>query len=79
MMSGRTFRRGLGALLVVLTAWGALPVTPSTAQDLTVHFRGRVSWIAGDTLVVSTDDTPSGIIPTSKDRVVATSIVPLTP
>jgi len=35
-----------------------LPVSAAQAQDL-VRFPARVSWIAGETMVVSTDTTPS--------------------
>jgi hypothetical protein len=103
-MSQRTFRRAGCTLLLALAIWGVLPVGPGAAQDLVVRFQGRVSWISGDTLVLSTADTPSvrvdlsqvdqgeyqtlangdsvvvtGIIPGDKDRVIATSVVPLTP
>ena len=104
-MSQRTFRRAGCTLLLALAIWGVLPpVGPGAAQDLVVQFQGRVSWISGDTLVLSTADTPSvrvdlsqvdqgdyqtlangdavvvtGIIPGDKDRVIATSVVPLTP
>ena len=59
MRNRGTFRRPFGTLLIALAVWGALPATPSPAQDQEVRFPGRVSWIAGETLVVSTDDNPS--------------------
>jgi ribosome maturation factor RimP len=59
MINQGTFRRAFGALLTVFVVWSALPVTPAAAQDQEVRFRGRVSWVAGKTLVVSTDDSPS--------------------
>jgi hypothetical protein len=73
------------------------------------RLQGRVSWVAGETLVMSTDETPSiridlsqvdqadyqrlasgdrvivtgiivtGTIPDDRDRIVATSIVSLSP
>jgi len=108
-MGKGTFRRTLGALLTAFAVWGGLPVTavsvtPAAAQDQEVRFLGRVSWVTGVTLVVSTGDSPSvrvdlrrvdqaeyqslaagdlvivtGIIPYEGDRVVATSIKPLSP
>lgn len=88
MMSQGTFRRAFGALLMALVVWGAVPVAPATAQDQEVRFRGRVSWIAGETLVVSTDDSPSVRIDLSQadqadyqrlavgDFVIVTGIIP---
>jgi hypothetical protein len=103
------FRRTFAALLTAFAVSGVLPVTalsiaPAAAQDQEVRFLGRVSWVAGNTLVVSTDDSPgvrvdlrrvdqaeyqslaagdlvivTGIIPYEGDRVVATSIKPLSP
>jgi hypothetical protein len=87
-MCRSTFRPVLVVLLATLAVWSALPVTPGAAQDLTVRFGGRVSWIAGDTLVVSTDDTPSVRVDLSQvdqgeyqnlvtgDRVIVTGIIP---
>jgi hypothetical protein len=49
--------RSLGALLTALLVATALPVASAAAQD--VRFEGRVSWIAGETLILSTVDTPS--------------------
>jgi hypothetical protein len=57
--SQHTFHKTLGALLMALAVWSALSITPAAAQDQQVRFRGRVSWVAGETLVVSTDDNPS--------------------
>jgi uncharacterized protein YdbL (DUF1318 family) len=45
-------------LLALLAISIMLPSTPAAAQD-EIRFQGRVSWIAGETMVVSTDDTPS--------------------
>jgi hypothetical protein len=63
-MDKGTFRRTFGALLTAFAVWGGLPVTalsvtPAAAQDQEVRFLGRVSWVAGETLVVSTGDSPS--------------------
>ena len=96
-------RKTIGALLMTLMIASAWPAT-SLAQGSAVRLQGRVSWIAGETLVISTDDTPSiridlsqvdqadyqrlasgdrvivtGIIPDERDRIVATSIVSLSP
>jgi hypothetical protein len=104
MIGQGTFRRALAGLLVAFAVGGVLTITPGGAQDPVVRFPGRVSWIAGETLVVSTEDSVSvridlsqvdqdeyqrltsgdrvivtGIIPDERDRVVATSIEPLTP
>jgi len=43
----------------LLALAGALSVGSSAADDTLVQFPGRVSWIAGATLVVSMDDGPS--------------------
>jgi len=60
MIRWRTSRKALGPLLLIaLAAWGVSPVAPSVAQDAVVQFRGQVSWIAAETLIVSTDDARS--------------------
>jgi ribosome maturation factor RimP len=59
MRNQGSFRRAFGALLMAVAVWGLLPVTPARAQDQEVRLQGRVSWIAGETLVVSTEDSPS--------------------
>ena len=60
MMSQGAFRKAFGALLTALAVSGALlSVAPSAADDIAVRFQGRVTWIAGEMLVVSTDDSPS--------------------
>jgi cobalamin biosynthesis protein CobD/CbiB len=76
-----------GAVLIVLAFAGALSVGSSAADDTLVQFPGRVSWIAGATLVVSTDDGPSLAIDLSRvhqdeyqrlvtgDRVIVTGTV----
>jgi hypothetical protein len=91
--------------LTISSAWPAV----SLAQASAVRLQGRVSWIAGETLVMSTNETPSiridlsqvdqadyqrlasgdrvivtgiivtGTIPDERDRIVATSIVSLSP
>jgi len=43
------------AIVTALAFLGALSVGSSSADDTLVRFAGRVSWIAGETLVVSTD------------------------
>jgi hypothetical protein len=52
--SRTTFCTVLALLAVVIT----LPSSPASAQG-EVCFQGRVSWIAGETMIISTDDTPS--------------------
>ena len=52
-----------GALLTAFAIWGGLPVptlsvTPTAVQDQDVRCLGRMSWVAGETVVVSTDDSP---------------------
>ena len=103
MMGRHSCRKTIGALLMILMIASAWPAT-SLAQGSAVRLQGRVSWIAGETLVISPDDTPSiridlsqvdqadyqrlasgdrvivtGIIPDERDRIVATSIVSLSP
>jgi hypothetical protein len=46
------------ALLAATAVSIVLTASPATAQD-EVRFPARVSWIAGETMVVSTDNTPS--------------------
>ena len=108
-MDKATFRRTFAALLTAFVVSGVLPVTarslaPAAAQDQEVRILGRVSWVTGVTLVVSTADSPgvrvdlrrvdqaeyqglaagdlvmvTGTLPYEGDRVVATSIKPLSP
>jgi len=49
------FRR----LMTLLAISIVLPSSPASAQGGEVRFEGRVSWIAGNTMIVSTDATPS--------------------
>jgi len=87
MRNRETFRRPFGTLLIALAVWGALPATPSPAQDQEVRFPGRVSWIAGETLDQAEYQTlapgdlvmVTGILPFEGDRVIATSIKLLSP
>jgi hypothetical protein len=102
------YRKTIGALLMTLMISSAWPAT-GLAQESAVRLQGRVSWVAGETLVMSTDETPSiridlsqvdqadyqrlasgdrvivtgiivtGTIPDDRDRIVATSIVSLSP
>jgi hypothetical protein len=108
MMRRYACRKRIGALLMTLMISSAWPAT-SLAQESAVRLQGRVSWVAGETLVMSTDETPSvridlsrvdqadyqrlasgdrvivtglivtGTIPDDRDRIVATSIVTLSP
>jgi hypothetical protein len=52
----RTTYRTVLALLAISIM---LPSSPAAAQNDEVRFQGRVSWVAGETMVVSTDNTPS--------------------
>src|SRR5438046_9742278 len=52
---GRGGSRGV-ATLMALALLSVLSVTPGVADDAPVHLRARVLWIAGDTLMVATDD-----------------------
>jgi len=50
------------AALIALALLSVLSVTPSVADDADdapVHFRARVLWTAGETLMVATDDGQS--------------------
>ena len=76
------------AALIALALLSVLSVTPSVADDAPVHFRARVLWIAGDTLMVATDDGQSVNVNLTRvpqdqyqrlrinDRVVVTGAVP---
>jgi len=50
--------RGVAAF-IALALLSVLSVTPSAADDASVQFRARVLWIAGETLMVATDDGQS--------------------
>jgi len=47
------------AALVALALLSVLSVTASADDDTPVRFQGRVLWIAGETLLVATDDSQS--------------------
>jgi len=76
------------ATLMALALLSVLSVTPSVADDAPVHFRARVLWIAGDTLMVATDDGQSVNVNLTRvpqdqyqrlrinDRVVVTGAIP---
>ena len=58
-MAGATIARTrISALLAAAAISIMLPASAALAQD-EVRFPARVSWIAGETMVVSTDTTPS--------------------
>jgi len=73
---------------MALALLSVLSVTPSVADDASVHFRARVLWIAGDTLMVATDDGQSVNVNLTRvpqdqyqrlrinDRVVVTGAIP---
>ena len=80
------------AALIALALLNVLSVTPSVADDADdapVHFRARVLWIAGDTLMVATDDGQSVNVNLTRvpqdqyqrlginDRVVVTGTIPI--
>ena len=59
MMGPQTSRTRFRTLMALLAVSIMLPSSPVTAQGGEVRFEGRVSWIAGETMIVSTDVTPS--------------------
>jgi len=74
---------------MALALLSVLSVTPSVADEAPVHFRARVLWIAGDTLMVATDDGQSVNVNLTRvpqdqyqrlginDRVVVTGTIPI--
>jgi hypothetical protein len=58
MICRQTLRARVRTVLALLAISIMLPSSPAAAQD-EIRFQGRVSWIAGETMVVSTDFTPS--------------------
>jgi len=50
--------RGVAALMA-LALLSVLSGTAGAADDTTVRFQGRVLWIAGETLIVGTEDSQS--------------------
>jgi len=73
---------------MALAILSVLCVTASAAEDTPVRFEGRVLWIAGETLMVATDDSQSINVDLthvpqgeyqrlgSNDRVVVTGTIP---
>jgi hypothetical protein len=59
MIRPQTSRTRFRTLLALLALSIMLPSSPAAAQGDEVRFEGRVSWIAGETMIVSTDNTPS--------------------
>jgi len=59
MMGSHTSRTRFRTLIAVLATSIMLSSVPASAQVDEVRFEGRVSWIAGETMIVSTDVTPS--------------------
>ena len=82
--------RGVAALMA-LALLSVLSVTAGAADDPPVRVQGRVLWIAGETLMVATDDSQSVNVDLthvpqdeyqrlgSNDRVVVTGIIPTEP
>ena len=58
-MNRRELSKTLRALLTACAFTGTLLVAVSAAQDIPVRVYGRVQWIAGGTMVVALDDSPS--------------------
>ena len=75
-------------MLMVLALLSVLSLAASAADETPVRFEGRVLWIAGETLMVATDDSQSINIDLthvpqdeyqrlgSNDRVVVTGTIP---
>ena len=59
MMYPIALRRLLLAVITALVFVAALPPGAGAADDVPVRFVARVSWIASDTMVVSTDSNPA--------------------
>lgn len=59
MNRSETFRTGLRPLSAMLAILLVLASSSASAAQEQVRFQGRVSWIAGETMIVSTDGTPS--------------------
>src|SRR5947208_13666436 len=58
-MKRRELSKALRALLTACALTGTLLVAVSAAQDMPVRVSGRVQWIAGGTMIVALDDSPS--------------------
>src|SRR5256885_16928414 len=58
-MNRRELSKTLRALLTACALTGTLLVAVSAAQDMPVRVSGRVQWIAGGTMIVALDDSPS--------------------
>ena len=58
-MKRRELSKTLRALLTACAFTGTLLVGVSAAQDIPVRVYGRVQWIAGGTMIVALDDSPS--------------------
>src|SRR6266704_1713583 len=58
-MNRRELSKALRALLTACALTGTLLVAVSAAQDMSVRISGRVQWIAGGTMIVALDDSPS--------------------
>jgi hypothetical protein len=49
----------LGGILAAFAFAATLSVAASEAEGIPVRFHGRVQWVAGETMVVVLDDSPS--------------------
>jgi hypothetical protein len=58
-MPSTGLRRLALAVVAALPLVGALPSASRAADDVPVRFVARVSWVASDTMVVSTADNPA--------------------
>src|SRR5258708_39631542 len=59
MMRPIALRKPALAVVTALTLVAGLPPASGAADDASVRFMARVSWIASDTMVVSTDSNPA--------------------
>jgi len=58
-MNRRELSKTLRALLTGCALTGTLLVAVSAAEDIAVGVYGRVQWIAGGTMILTLDDSPS--------------------
>jgi hypothetical protein len=87
-MSRREISKTLRALLAAYAFTSTLLVAVGAAQDIPLRVYGRVQWIAGGTMIVELDDSPSIKVDLSQvaqdqygglaqgDRVLVTGLVP---
>jgi type 1 fimbria pilin len=83
-----TGRSRPAALVAAFALLAGLAVNATAADDVPVQFQGRVLWVAGQTLMVATDDSQSVSVDLTAvaqdqyqrlgldDRVVVTGVLP---